>query len=1183
MSDIHIEPVSFDRAITVEAWVEPRKSPRKPHRNHLRKDSQSTQGEALQALVSQWRPPDDWPGFAAFDATETDGLPSRGYFGAVFDGRYVYFVPEMHGEEGMPTHGVVLRYDTHHDFYDHASYEAYDASTTDGLDTRGFYGGAFDGRYVYFIPRQIDMTDYHSRLLRFDSQGDFKDPASWAAFDIGEPHSQQGAAFDGRYLYFCPGFWGDPKKEDEYCGRVIRFDTQADFKSRNSYTSVDIAKLVGDKCACFDGGAFDGRYIYFVPLYDGVVVRYDTQGDFDDAASWQQYDAKPHGYKLSVGAVFDGTWLYFCAYGHAKIIRFDTRRDFTDPSSWQTYDADHTNGIRTTGFDGGFFDGRFVYFQPFFVHIGPGKRDNQFHSHYLRYDPFKPFDDPESWQGFDASNTDGLNSVGYNAGAFDGRYFYAAPWQQGPKPNVKDEVITHGIVLRTDTLGDHGSFSLRWCDYGHNGGLNAAVYGPSFLVNTDRGCLFVAANKVLSPGKHHVAGTYDGKTIKLFVDGKIVAQREGAGRIVNCNEPIEVGRITDGQSSFDGKVLHATVRNFAHTDTEIAAMSDWQRHHDVAEQQLTIELDTHLVLDGRETLAGKVTHHGAWAQINVTHTDTGENCWRTTVSTGEQTFAVPTDQLNTGYHRVDVSNDRGEHQEVVIAVRQMQSPSSSTTQDYLGFVRDSVEKIIAHQTTRLGGDDDGIPFITVTTPIYLGYRSLGHKEGDSFMTFWFPERPFEFDTFRADHAMWPVLDMLGDMTGEERYREMVANMIDAVGQYGFDRDSGLIYLNEESDFDVPKKTGHSKGAADYPKFKPLNSGHCPQLHLERLWQRLPDQMHRCFRAMYWGLITDAERFDYNRFCMFGFRDSDERPSLTANASHCAFDTAGARMIQWWATCWSHREDHDCLDWARRMTAKWAAIQHPQTGLVPNFFGSEGWNPGKPQQPGKWAETRGTAMTASSWIQAAVELRKGPGAEDLADQLADMAVRLARGAARYAYDVQQRRFIEHIQLDGKPWDGTARYCFQTQEEKDEWVRKDPKMAQVAVYAGAGWYRQPNYYEHCAGSNIPHDLAIVASLSGDAQLVELLDRFVIDACAEAQKLDGPCTPEGRFTFRATGWYVKMALLLHGVTNDSKYLDAARTMADRELAALEQIKCPDWWRMRERTIWLDALLHLHKATQS
>ena len=33
-------------------------------------------------------------------------------------------------------------------------------------------------------------------------------PASWDAFDVGMIHSHQGIAFDGRYIYFPPGYEG---------------------------------------------------------------------------------------------------------------------------------------------------------------------------------------------------------------------------------------------------------------------------------------------------------------------------------------------------------------------------------------------------------------------------------------------------------------------------------------------------------------------------------------------------------------------------------------------------------------------------------------------------------------------------------------------------------------------------------------------------------------------------------------------------------------------------------------------------------------------------------------------------------------------------------------------------------------------------------------------------------------
>lgn len=537
--------------LTVEAWVE----------------SKTGRAEAMQALVSCWTPLAEFDRFDAFDAGHTDGLNSTGYFGAVFDGRYVYFSPEH--EESKDTHGIVLRYDTQAPFQEQASYAAYDAGSTAGLRTRGYYGAGFDGRYVYFAPRQHGMESYHSFLLRYDTTQDFKSPAAWDAHDIGPQQSAQSCAFDGRYLYLSPGYIGNPDIEDQVCGNVLRYDTQADFHSAASYSDFDLMPHFGVRAACFDGAAFDGRYIYFVPLQDGVAARYDTQGAFSEARSWQTFDARPLGMSWCVGAVFDGQYLYYVPYDNGTIVRFDTRGDFAIGAQWSSYDARDTGGIGTNGFDGGYFDGRYIYFMPFVEKTDSGIR---IHSNYLRYDATQPFADSASWTSHDASRASGLKSVGYNAGAFDGRYFYCAPWRHSSS-SVPGQLGIHGVVLRHDTLGEQGSFSLRFCDYGHNGGLCAAVPGPSFLVNTERGVVGIAAHRALPPGKYHIAGVYDGQSVKLYINGELVAQRSGSGRIVACDQPVAVGHIHGGLANFEGVIHDVAISNVARGADEIRAGS----------------------------------------------------------------------------------------------------------------------------------------------------------------------------------------------------------------------------------------------------------------------------------------------------------------------------------------------------------------------------------------------------------------------------------------------------------------------------------------------------------------------------------------------------------------------------------------------------------------------------------
>ena len=121
--------------------------------------------------------------WASYNAENTYGLTTKGYCGGVYDGRYVYFVPY---HDGTAYHGRVLRYDTHGVFTNQAHWAVYNAELTGGAvpDKKGYVGGVFDGRYVYFVPHS-DGSAFHGRVLRYDTQGGFTDSQSWSAYDAG--------------------------------------------------------------------------------------------------------------------------------------------------------------------------------------------------------------------------------------------------------------------------------------------------------------------------------------------------------------------------------------------------------------------------------------------------------------------------------------------------------------------------------------------------------------------------------------------------------------------------------------------------------------------------------------------------------------------------------------------------------------------------------------------------------------------------------------------------------------------------------------------------------------------------------------------------------------------------------------------------------------------------------------
>ncbi len=312
----------------------------------------------------------------------------------------------------------------------------------------GYVGVVFDGRYVYFVPYH-NGSSYHGDVLRYDTQGAFDNISSWSHYDSGYNDGYEGGVFDGRYIYFVPYSNGS------YHGDVLRYDTQGAFNAISSWSHYDSNYNDG-----YRGGVFDGRYVYFVPnhngsSYHGDVLRYDTQGAFDAISSWSHYDA---GYNDGYyGGVFDGRYVYFVPNSngsyHGDVLRYDTQGAFNAISSWSHYDAGYNDG-----YYGGVFDGRYVYFVPY-------RNGSSTHGDVLRYDTQGAFNAISSWSHYDSNYNDG-----YRGGVFDGRYVYFVP-------DYSNGSSYHGDVLRYDTQGAFDNIS-SWSHY--DAGYNAGYFGGVF-------------------------------------------------------------------------------------------------------------------------------------------------------------------------------------------------------------------------------------------------------------------------------------------------------------------------------------------------------------------------------------------------------------------------------------------------------------------------------------------------------------------------------------------------------------------------------------------------------------------------------------------------------------------------------------------------------------------------------
>lgn len=349
------------------------------------------------------------------------GLGSPYYVGGAYDGRHVYL---------SPGGGAVARYDTHAPFA--TGWSTFDPAKLSDGGSDTFRGATFDGQFVYFIGFHYDGEGNSAVFARFDTRARFGEASSWKEFDLtaADPRAidYAGGAFDGRFMYFAP----------TANGHVARFDTRGSFQDAASWAGSDVAAA---NAPAFEGAIFDGHYVYFIPhdhslLTDagrvqgtrsGVAARLDPRA-FGSPGAWTMFDTA----KVDVNAigfasaVFDGRYIYLVPYGApiAVALRYDTRKTaFDSESSWEKFDcALALPGA--TGFVGGAFDGRYVYFAPDIDSAGYPA------STLLRYDTSREFRDPGSWISYDIAQQN-TNARSFAGAVFDGEYVYFVPIGSG--------------------------------------------------------------------------------------------------------------------------------------------------------------------------------------------------------------------------------------------------------------------------------------------------------------------------------------------------------------------------------------------------------------------------------------------------------------------------------------------------------------------------------------------------------------------------------------------------------------------------------------------------------------------------------------------------------------------------------------------------------------------------------
>lgn len=353
--------------------------------------------------------------WATVDVSPQSG--STSFAGSAFDGRYLYLSP-VSGSKA-------LRLDTKSSSFTTAASPQWDVFDLTTLTPAGtsYFGAVFAGKYVYYVPT-YDVSS-KAILARYDTTStSFQ--TGWVTLDlstVGMDAIYLGGVYDGsRYVYLV----GNSNYTGSPITRFARLDTTGTLGSTSSWLAIDPTMLIDPNAWGYKGGAFDGRYVYYIPrntggMPGGLAVRYDTQSTFTQAGSWSKYDLVPNvnaNAKGFAGAAFDGRYLYMMPeVGTNFVARFDTQQPFAVSGSWSTFNVSSVN-TNASGFAGTVYDGRYVYLVP---------EDNGTPNGFVtRYDTTAAFGSTMSWQTFDIASINSA-AVGFYGGGFDGRYVYFVP------------------------------------------------------------------------------------------------------------------------------------------------------------------------------------------------------------------------------------------------------------------------------------------------------------------------------------------------------------------------------------------------------------------------------------------------------------------------------------------------------------------------------------------------------------------------------------------------------------------------------------------------------------------------------------------------------------------------------------------------------------------------------------
>lgn len=171
---------------------------------------------------------------------------------------------------------------------------------------------------------------------------------------------------------------------------------------------------------------------------------------------------------------------------------------------------------------------------------------------------------------FTVVNTNTFTNAGNNVN-FNGVFSGNAP--NSPTINLSGNEMTLEAWINRSATGVGGRVIISKDSafiVQYSLGLDAANYLSFNLTTTSGGIGLISAGADSVPlGWSHVAATYNGSLMTIYINGKVVGTAAQTGTVISQQSSLRVGAKNDGTQLFSGGVDELKIWNIAHTSTDI--------------------------------------------------------------------------------------------------------------------------------------------------------------------------------------------------------------------------------------------------------------------------------------------------------------------------------------------------------------------------------------------------------------------------------------------------------------------------------------------------------------------------------------------------------------------------------------------------------------------------------------